>query len=322
MTPKEKPLVSILLPVLNGEKYIKISIESVLEQSYRNIELLILIDPSCDRTVEIVESIHDSRMRVIVSPAKIGLSASLNAGIRLAQGKYIARQDHDDISLPTRIEKQVLFLEENSEFAIVGTHSRILEGEIYTDRGHHHPTHHSQLRFLTIFNAYFVHGSVMIRKSALDNVGLYPEDSSRSPPEDFELWSRINRKYKMGNLSEQLYLYREIPSSITRTTNFDQQFINICSENIAFEMGVSVSAIHRSIPALMLNKPELAGININFLAIKKIINAIGRRIDGEYPNAGINQLRQKFLEELAVKYAIFCCHKSILNRLYLKLANI
>lgn len=322
MNSKEKPLVSVLLPVLNGEKYIKTAMESIIEQTYPNLELIVLVNPSQDNTLEVAKNINDPRIRVITDIPKAGIASSLNIGVLLANGEYIARQDHDDISLPTRIEKQVLFLEENSEYAIVGTHSRILEGEILTDRGHHHPTEHSQLRFLSIFNAYLVHGSVMIRKSVLDNVGLYPEDPRRSPPEDFELWSRINRKYKIGNLSEQLYLYREIPSSITRTTNFDQQFINICSENIAFEMGVPVSSIHRAIPALMLNKPELAGMNINFLTIKRIINEVGRRIDREYPNAGINQLKQKFLKELAVKYALFCCNKSILNRLYLKLANV
>jgi len=322
MISKEKPLVSVLLPVLNGEEYIKLSMDSILEQTYSHIELIVLVDPSQDKTLEAVKSIKDRRIRIVADIVKAGLPASLNKGIQLAKGKYIARQDHDDISLPTRIEKQVAFLEENGDYAIVGTHSKILEGNKPTDRGHLHPADYAHLRFLTIFNAYFVHGSVMIRKSALDDIGMYPEDPSRSPPEDFELWSRINRRYKMGNLSEPLYLYREISSSITRTVNFDQQFINICSENIALELNSPITFIHRAIPALMLNKPELAEGNINFLKIKKIINQIAHKIESQHQNRGVDELRKKFLDDLAIKYSIFCCNKSVLNRMYLKLSKI
>ena len=109
-----KPLVSVLMAVYNGEKYLLEAIESILNQTYTNFEFLIINDGSTDSTEEIILSYSDQRIRYIKNEQNLKLIASLNKGLDLAKGKYIARMDADDISLPDRLEKQVNFLERNS----------------------------------------------------------------------------------------------------------------------------------------------------------------------------------------------------------------
>lgn len=238
-----RPLVSILLPVYNGGPYLSSAIESILTQTYRHIELIIINDGSTDDSAEIIEKFPDPRIRYFDQVNK-GLPATLNRAIGLVRGEYIARQDADDISYPTRIEKQVSFLEANPEYGIVGSWSEIWDGNSKTDRSHRHPIQNDMLRFNLIFDSYFVHSSVMLRKSVFDMVGQYSEERSRQP-EDYELWSRILRsgKYKCANLPEVLVCYREVPQSICRsgTIPFSEHVAKLCAENLAWASEMSVS---------------------------------------------------------------------------------
>ena len=113
------PLVSIILPVYNCEKYIRKTIDSVFNQTYSNFELLVIDDGSTDTTLKIVQSFIDNRIQVIQFDKNKGLIEVLNHGIKIAKGKYIARLDGDDICLPTRLEKQVNWLEKNQKTAVV-----------------------------------------------------------------------------------------------------------------------------------------------------------------------------------------------------------
>src|SRR6185369_12980087 len=140
------PLISVVLPVYNGEEYLRESIDSILKQSYSNFEFLILNDGSSDRSEEIIQSYSDPRIKYH-KHANCGLAATLNKGIELAKGEYIARQDQDDISLPTRLEKQITFLENHSEYAMVGTGSKIWRANKKTGRSHHHATVNAKIQF-------------------------------------------------------------------------------------------------------------------------------------------------------------------------------
>src|SRR5271170_5563678 len=113
-------LVTVLMPVHNGERYLAEAIESVLGQSAGDLELLIVDDGSTDRSAEICRDYRDPRIRLVQNPTHLGIVASLNRGLDLAAGAYVARMDSDDISLPERLEKQIRLLDENPEVGVCG----------------------------------------------------------------------------------------------------------------------------------------------------------------------------------------------------------
>ncbi|QWD54504.1 glycosyltransferase [Polynucleobacter paneuropaeus] len=234
-------LVSVVLPVYNGSQYLRQSIESILQQSYRNFELIIINDGSQDDSQKIIDSYNDSRIRAF-EQANIGLAATLNKGISLAKGRWIARQDQDDVSFPERLTKQVHFMNTHPAYAIVGTAAQIWVNETKTDRFHRHPCSDPELRAGLVFYNYFVHSSVLLDKLILESIGGYTTDPERQPPEDYELWCRIARKHPVRNLPDVLLAYREVSSSMSRDEKnpFPEKLILLSAENIAWALGVSV----------------------------------------------------------------------------------
>ena len=233
-----RPELSVLLPVYNGASHLREAIESILSQTYADFELIVIDDGSTDDSLSILEEYADSRIRVF-SHTNRGLAASLNRAIGLAKGRYVARQDQDDVSLPQRFEKQVRFLKEHPTAGMVGTWARILAGNAETGRVHRHPSDNATLKFALMFDNPFVHSSMMIRKSVFDSVGVYTTDPSRQPPEDYELWSRIARAFDVANIPEVLHIYREVPKSMSRdhANPFLDRVVNISAENIARVLG-------------------------------------------------------------------------------------
>lgn len=228
------PLVSVIMPVYNCPKYVSAAIESILAQNFADFEFIIIDDGSTDETPEVLRHYRDPRIRM-VTQTNYGLTITLNRGIEMALGKYLARMDQDDISFPGRLDKQVEFMEANPRCGLVGTWSEIWVDDRPSGRFHKHPTNNLQLKFDLFFDNPFVHSSVMIRKSVLDKVGLYTTDTTRQPPEDYELWSRISRESEIANIGEILHIYREISTSMSRNgiNPFLERVINIGCENIA-----------------------------------------------------------------------------------------
>ena len=209
------PQVSVLLPVYNAQDYLRESIDSILNQSFTDFELIIINDGSKDGSKEIIDSYTDPRIKVIHQD-NAGLPVSLNRAIAIAQGQYLARQDADDVSLPKRLAEQVRFMESNTSCGLLGTWAQILEGSISTNRELNHPCDNGEIQIKLMFYNCFVHSSVMIRKSSLNDVGIYPEDPTKFPPEDYDLWLRIAKTFQVANLPKVLLQYRELQSSISR----------------------------------------------------------------------------------------------------------
>lgn len=226
--------VTVLIPVYNGEAFLREAVESVLSQQNANFDVLIIDDGSTDCSFEILSQIACNSMQVYQQVNR-GLAATLNRGIELASGKYIARQDQDDLMLADRLRKQVEFLDQHSDCALVGTWSTIWVGNESTERGHLHATSHEALRLELLFDNPFVHSSVMLRANAVRRLGGYSEDKTRQPPEDYELWSRIARDYRVANIPEVLTVYREVQGSMSRTEEnpFLPKVVKIASENLA-----------------------------------------------------------------------------------------
>lgn len=228
-----EPRVSVVIPVYNGAKWLGEALTSVYAQDMSEMEVIVLDDGSSDNSSDVVAQFHDPRC-VSVRHANRGLAATLNRGIAMAKGRYVAREDQDDLLLPGRLSKQAAFLDEHSDVAMVGTWAHIYEAEHPSERFHRHPSSNEALQLALLFDNPFVHASVMIRADVLREVGGYSEDKERQPPEDYELWSRIAHRYRVANLPEVLTVYREFPTSMSRTgvSPFTARVVRISAENL------------------------------------------------------------------------------------------
>ncbi len=215
--------ITILMPVYNGEKYIKEAIDSILNQTYKNFEFLIINDGSTDDSAEIVKSYKDSRIRLLVNEHNLGLTSTLNIGLREAKGEYIARMDVDDISLPDRLKQQAAFLDAHPDVGIVGTSFiRINKDSTFFDV----PVvlrYDDDLQMQLLYENPFVHGSIMFKKSLLIKLREPYYRSGFEGAEDYDLWSRLAEITKVRNMSEILYKYRINPGGITATRKKIQQ---------------------------------------------------------------------------------------------------
>jgi cellulose synthase/poly-beta-1,6-N-acetylglucosamine synthase-like glycosyltransferase len=296
------PDVSVILAVRNGGSDLPKAIATIFAQTFVNFELIVVDNGSTDGTSAFLKTIEDPRLRVF-DHAEPGLAGALNYGIAKARGRYIARQDHDDWALPTRIERQVQFLEAHPDHALVGTRAEIWVGDVPAHRYHDHPTDDETLRFELLFNNPFVHSSVMIRKSALDAVGLYTTDPARQPPEDYELWSRLARRFRVANLPERLTIYREVPSSISRAGDapFLQKLVLISSENLAHATGVDKpEQIHVDIAGFTHGSEAHISRAPDFMAMCAVIRRAGRGIAGGQPSEDL--LRRIVSAEARLKH--------------------
>ncbi len=281
---RSNPTVSVVLSVRNGGADLPKALGTILNQSFSDFELIAINNGSTDGTRDFLDRLTDPRVRVYHQEDQ-GLAAALNRGISLARGRYIARQDHDDWALPTRIAQQVAFLDANPDHALVGTRAEVWIGDGPTGRFHDHPTEDADLRFALLFNNYFVHSSVMMRKAALDEVGVYSNDRSRQPPEDYELWSRIARRFRVANLPERLTIYREVLTSMSREgpDPFKQKLILISAENLAAAtLGApEPQRVHLDIASLVHGAPEKMSQGADIEAMCAVVALAGRRIFGD-----------------------------------------
>ncbi|MCR4030941.1 MULTISPECIES: glycosyltransferase family 2 protein [Flavobacterium] len=195
------PKVSVLMPVYNCELYIKDAIESILNQTFVDFELIIIDDCSTDLTLSIIKSYFDSRIKLIEKAQNTGYTNSLNYAISIATGDYIARMDGDDIAFPDRFQKQYDFLNQNQDVVICGTAMQIIGNKQIV----RHPSDHNNLKIRLCFGSVFHHPTVMIKTHILKE-NIYNKDYE--PAEDYELWTRLAFIGKMANLEEVLLQYR------------------------------------------------------------------------------------------------------------------
>ena len=207
------PLVTVLMPVYNGEKYLKEAIESILNQTFRNFEFLIIDDGSTDNSVKIIQSFNDLRIRLIRNESNIGLIKTLNKGLKLSNGKYIARMDCDDVSLPKRLSAQVNFMEKHPEIGVCGSWVKIigLEKKFINK----YPQKHEEARAYLLFNTPFAHPAVIIRKEILEKYKL-EYDENYKHADDYEFWSRIINHTKISNIPKVLLHYRIHHESVSK----------------------------------------------------------------------------------------------------------
>ena len=209
------PEISVILPVYNGADTLERSIESILNQTFSNFELIIINDGSTDRSPELCSKYTDDKRVRIYNQENQGLANTLNRGIKLSRSKFIARQDSDDVSLPDRLAIQLKHMLANPKTVLLGTWSKIFLNNKDTMRRHHHPTQNRSLRLFLYFDNPFVHSSIMMRKDACIAAGGYKADDCYQP-EDYDLWTRMASLGDVENLPFYGLEYHEVPLSISR----------------------------------------------------------------------------------------------------------
>jgi len=216
------PKISVLMAVHNGGPHLEEALKSIFRQTYQNYEFLIIDDASTDETPQILNNLDDFRVRIITNPKNLGLTKSLNLGLREARGKYIARMDADDLSLPHRLERQLEFLEKNPVHVLVGSSYYHIDESGGIKSLIRMLTDDCDLRTGLLQQNWFGHGSVMMRKDAVIQAGGYDERFTYS--QDYDLWLRLADSHRLANLAEPLYCWRETSSCITRQKAREQQY--------------------------------------------------------------------------------------------------
>lgn len=209
-------LVSIIMPVYNGEKYLRSAIDSILSQTYTDFEFIIVNDGSIDKSEEIIKSYSDSRIRYIKNEKNIGLDTTLNNSFKIAKGEYIARMDCDDLSHPTRIEKQVRFLVSHIDYDMVGSQYVNIDQNRKPFEIGAQLLEDDEIKYAIQSVNCFCHGAVMFRASFIQKNQIeYKHEYS--PYEDYELWTRITQITKTHNLPNVLYAYMSNPTGMYLT---------------------------------------------------------------------------------------------------------
>lgn len=232
------PKISIILPVYNGDMYVSNAITSILNQTFKDFELIIIDDGSQDSTVSILESFRqkDSRIKVISRENK-GLIATLNEGFSIAKGQYIARHDDDDISHSTRFEKQVRFLDNNLDYALCGTFYNVVDENSNFIRKHLLPSTNDNIQ-KHLFDSCFGHGTIMLRRSMIENMEWYKPDALYV--EDYDFFIRISNRFKVHNIPEYLYDWCFRGESVS-FENYKAQRTNKIAIKISHEQTISFS---------------------------------------------------------------------------------
>ena len=224
------PKISVVLPVYNGRRYLKTSIESVLNQTHRDFELIIWDDGSTDETVALMAGYLDSRVRRFASDRNRGLFTTLNLAIQQSKGEYIRLWSQDDVMKPNCLERQLAFLERNTQLAMVycmcdkigddqqvaipadfKSHPKIIDPQVASEIMFHHGSITGNI------------ANVMLRKSALNDVGLFREDLLVSG--DFEMWVRLTERWPIGFLDESLMYLRIHKEQFSRRSGLFPTFM-------------------------------------------------------------------------------------------------
>ncbi|BBO88326.1 hypothetical protein DSCOOX_15060 [Desulfosarcina ovata subsp. ovata] len=222
-TTKTSPTVTVLMSAYGVDAFLHQAVESVLCQDYEDFEFLIIDDASPQDIATELKCYGDLRMKIVRNEYNLGLTRSLNKGLQMACGRYIARMDADDISLPQRLKIQVNYMEKHPEIGLLGGQADCIDGDgniVFQER---HPTDELLLRWLLLFINPFWHSSIMLRASVLKLIGGY--NNCVRYAQDYDLWHRLAPHTRFAQLCEPVILYRIQGKSITSSCGREQEAI-------------------------------------------------------------------------------------------------
>lgn len=319
------PKVSVLLSVHNGARYLREALESILGQTLSNFEFIIIDDGSTDETPRILDEYIDKRIIRIRNLENLGLPQSLNRGLDVAKGEYIARMDADDIALPHRLETQVRYMDAHSDVDFLGTNQRFISGDIANSEGQLYDERDivsgDFLKWLLIWGNLLAHPTMMMRRQALESHQLR-YDPSYASSQDYELWTRAARVCSFAIIPEVCLLYRKHPGSITVTkANLQQDLARkVRIRELAFLRGKEISPEEEGALGLSIGWLE-APIPSNFVAAGRLICEVLRGFLAQNTLSAIDEGRVRThaagLLHLIVRRAGSESRKSALRALWL-----
>jgi glycosyltransferase involved in cell wall biosynthesis len=211
------PRLTVLLVTHNDEAFVRAAIESVLAQTVRDVEVVIVDDASTDRSREVAASYRDPRIRLLANPTNRGAGASRNAGLAAIASEYVAELDGNDVAEPARLAQQLAYLETHPDVAVVGGQAVLIDVAGRRIGTFRRPTTDLGIRWCGIFQSPVIHSTVMYRRAIVrDELGGYDERFHFG--EDFDLWCRLARTHVIRNLPHTLVAYRSDPGSLTGTS--------------------------------------------------------------------------------------------------------
>jgi glycosyltransferase involved in cell wall biosynthesis len=298
------PLMTVLMPVYNAERFLREAMDSILQQTFADFEFLIIDDGSTDTSIDIIQSYNDPRIRLVRNEKNIGISATLNKGIELASAELIARMDADDISYPERLKKQYEYMRSHPDCGMLSTWARVITHDkkfVRLER------YRSNFYYYNLtFECWIYHPTIVFTKTAVKDAGMYSMPYS----EDYDLFWQIARRYKIANLTEPLVDYRLSPTSLNtvlKKDEYDNANEQNVLRNIRFYMGSDFT----------IKKEYLEALRHNFIPILKsgkisdikeclrILNEISAKILGT-PN--VNN------DPASIKGAIYFKKQFIINQ--------
>lgn len=274
----QKDLVSVIIPCFNARDYLKEAIVSIMTQTYKKIEIIVIDDCSSDGSWELLLDLKnkDNRIKIFRNSKNLKLIQTLNIGIGLANGEYIARMDADDISDMRRIERQMEIISSDSTVDIVSVFPVMIDslGRYHSRQKHFICTSSGSARFMSLFESPILHASILAKTEIFKN-NLYINNIVNLHIEDYELWVRLlfERNIKFVGIPEPLYSYRINPQSVSCLYSTDQKNNHICLSlaTINNYMHYNISELHLKI--ILLRLPKL---NITSKVLKEAINNLKR----------------------------------------------
>jgi len=231
----KEPEISVVIPTYNESRYLKEAISSILNQTYKKIEVIVVDDGSTDDTREIVKSFDDPRIIYIFQKNR-GPSNARNVGIKRVNRKYIAFLDSDDLWLKEKLEKQVDFMEKNSEIGLLGTGCYEVNDKVKILGKKIFPVKNKILQKDLIKYNPFIQSSIMIKREVFDKISLWYDERFRES-EDYELWLRVADNYKIANLREALTIKRYRKEELSPAKDKKQLYFVLEAKKAAIHRG-------------------------------------------------------------------------------------
>ena len=238
-------LISVIMPVYNASAYLSYSIESILNQSFKDFQFILINDGSTDKSLEIIKTYYDIDKRIkIIDKDNTGAASSFNLGLKIAKSKFIARMDSDDISLPKRFEEQLKYFEKFSNIDVLGTGINLIDSKGKSIKSILFPQKHSDILKRMELTSPMANPTVMIKKKLFDELG--PLDTNTDPADDYDFIVRALIKKKIvTNLNKVLLKYRIHQNNLSKINNTKQIDISYKSREKLISEGLLVSNISK-----------------------------------------------------------------------------
>lgn len=313
---KMYPLVSVVIPCFNSGMYMREAIESIMNQSYSELEIILIDDGSTDNTLDIIQelSMLDSRIKLVRNEQNLKLVNTLNKGIALCKGKYIARMDADDIAYPLRIEKQVAYMEMHPEIGLLGSFIEEFNDKGTIGRGIQ-PISDERIRAYIFTASAFFHPGVLLRKDVLSEYNLKYEEQF-TIGQDHALWINMLQHTKAANIPEILLRYRVNAQSLTQVSNRNRSSRRVVLKAIyksaISKIGLQLSEEELSLYACSMAKQDV--IEFMDTDVSELIKLYEKVIDYAVKNQGIN--RNYLKKYLAFRFVAFIFYTNAMKQPY------